>query len=736
MGGVGVAEAEYWALSSDIGKVKSAVATAKKEEATAKLYKLELDEIKDAEKELQAASKVFFGTTDGSLSTDVVILETAKVKLGLGDGTTDITATITSAQAYVTSGSSYTTVSALKGEDVETGAFWVDEDMMEELEAGIKAAQAVADLAAAGKTTKEKIDEANEELKEILKDFVAVRKEGLGTFIPAETALSEAVNTAYALINVSKTVGTGAATSPSAIISESELGTGTDVVEANLWVTPSQFSSYEKAIDTAAKAYISSSKNAASLTKATATLATATATINAAATRNGHGTKETFDQLYTDLGTLITSSKALIAPTAFRESSVNGTDVDASLQWSTSKDLDKFEDSLDVAMEVWEEEESTVADLTASKDSLTSAQALFVAACAPGLKGETVSAKVDLLAQINLVKPLLSTKTSRYGGTDISSRYKWVPYSTTDGSIAPLKALDMAYDKAYDLYKEQSVTPGAIIAETSALEAAITAFNDIAQEGTKEDVDAARADLEDAIDDAGDATRGIIRSIDGANVDPRDDWAPDSAFTALSTAISNAKKVLADKNKTADELDAAVTALESAIDEFENAIQAGTKGRSAQSINAGWNMQVPAIPSISMMSEEEREREEEEEREREEEEEREREEEEEREREEEEEREREEEEEREREEEEREEEEREEEEEEHEEEEEEEEEPEVEEEEEEEPEVEEEEEEEPEVEEEEEEEEPEVEEEEEEEEPEVEEEEEEDDGPQFEVAGK
>lgn len=164
-------------------------------------------------------------------------------------------------------------------------------------------------------------------------------------------------------------------------------------------------------------------------------------------------------------------------------------------------------------------------------------------------------------------------------GSDLYESEKWV-------TAADVSALKVAIFDAHITSHDPNATTAEVEAAIAVLTEAIDTFNDALQQGTTPDPitpelpDTPTPDktaLTGAIAAAIAAKTGATESVDGSNVDVDDTWVSADDVAALVAAIATAQGVVDDEEADQDTIEAAVTALNDAVQVFKNAAKAGLK---------------------------------------------------------------------------------------------------------------------------------------------------------------
>ena len=167
-------------------------------------------------------------------------------------------------------------------------------------------------------------------------------------------------------------------------------------------------------------------------------------------------------------------------------------------------------------------------------------------------------------------------------GSNISPTKEWVTQEVMD-------ALELVITAAATV-KSQATTQEQVDNAVTALNTAITVFNEARKSGTKA---ADEDDLDELIVIAEALMEGVQISDDGSDISPSVDWVTQSVWDALESAIENAETVAGEN--TAEAFEALLTAKNT----FENAMKKGTQGivPTEFSVNnsAQWNTAITSI---------------------------------------------------------------------------------------------------------------------------------------------
>ncbi|MDR2973822.1 MAG: discoidin domain-containing protein, partial [Propionibacteriaceae bacterium] len=154
-------------------------------------------------------------------------------------------------------------------------------------------------------------------------------------------------------------------------------------------------------------------------------------------------------------------------------------------------------------------------------------------------------------------------------GSDVDPAGLWVTAAVQD-------ALDAALTAAEVVLADESATQAQVDAAVAALADAVAVYEAAVKAGLRP-VPVDKSVLESGMVAAGEASVGVVESVDGSDVDPTGSWVTAAVQDALDAALAAAEVVLADKSATQAEVDAAVEALADAVTVYEAAVKPGVK---------------------------------------------------------------------------------------------------------------------------------------------------------------
>jgi len=150
--------------------------------------------------------------------------------------------------------------------------------------------------------------------------------------------------------------------------------------------------------------------------------------------------------------------------------------------------------------------------------------------------------------------------------TNVAIGTKWVTESEMTAFTDAIKAAQTVCDNS-------EATKDEVDAAVSTLKTAVDTFNLALKAGTK----VVKTALLSAITDATTAKTGVLVNTVATNVAIGTNWVTQSEMTALTDAIKAAQTVCDNSEATKDEVDTAVSILNTAKDTFNSALKAGAK---------------------------------------------------------------------------------------------------------------------------------------------------------------
>ena len=428
--------------------------------------------------------------------------------------------------------------------NVSVGTQWVAQGALDTFNAAIAAANTVAQNTAA---TQAEVDAAETTLNAAITAFNSAKQAGTKPGPAADkTALSAAIATATAA-KTGIAVNTAAANVP----------VGTQ------WVAQGVMDTFNTAISTAETVVQNATAAQAEVDAAVTALNGAVAAFNDA---KQAGTKPGPAEDRTALDTAIATATAAKTGIVVNTAAAN---VLEGTQWVTQGAMDTFDGVIAAAETVSQNTAATQAQVDAATAALNSAVAAFNAAKQAGTKPGPAEDKTALNARItaaNAAKAGIAVDTN---GANVPMGTQWVTetvMATFDAAIAVAEAV------AQDADANQAQVDAA--ADT--LNTAITAFNAAKQDGTKPETAADKTALNAAIATATAAKIGIVVDTDAGNVFVGIQWVIQDVMDTFNAAIATAETVSQNIYANQAQVDAAVTALNGAVDTFNTAKQAGT----------------------------------------------------------------------------------------------------------------------------------------------------------------
>jgi hypothetical protein len=336
-----------------------------------------------------------------------------------------------------------------------------------------------------------------------------------------------------------------------------------DVPEGAEWVSQAAMDALNAAIAAAQAVFQNADAAQAEKTKAIAKLTEAIAVFNDA---KQTGTKtEAADKtaLNAAIATANTAKSGVVVNT-------DAANVPEGTQWVVQAALDAFNGAISAAETVAQNAGATQAEADTAVTALNAAVTSFNNAKQTGTKTETPVNKTALNAA-------LETAAAAKSGIAVDTDAANVPEGTQWVSQAAMDALDAAIAAAQAVAQKTDAAQAEADTAVTALNAAVTTFNNAKQTGTKTETPVNKEALTTAITAAAAAKSGIVVNTNAANVPEGTQWVAQAAMAALDAAIATAQAVAQNAGATQAETDGAVTALNAAVTSFNNAKQAGTK---------------------------------------------------------------------------------------------------------------------------------------------------------------
>ncbi|ONI46721.1 hypothetical protein AN642_00475, partial [Epulopiscium sp. SCG-B10WGA-EpuloA2] len=244
--------------------------------------------------------------------------------------------------------------------------------------------------------------------------------------------------------------------------------------------------------------------------------------------------------------------------------SVDGADIFTYEQWVTQDTKDTLSTAISTAQIVLDNEEATLAEVATAVQNLNTATDTFNAAKQYGSK--TVSKEV-LIALIETVTENLDATQVSINGEDVFIYKQWVTQNEHN-------ILNQAIDDSQAIVDKPNASSGEILLSSETLFDANVTFNEGKKYG-KKSVD--KSALITAIENATTNLSSVPVKENGDELFTYEKWVTQAEKDALNTAIETAKALLELNDKTQDEIDEAVTALNDANTTFNNAKDFGTK---------------------------------------------------------------------------------------------------------------------------------------------------------------
>jgi formylglycine-generating enzyme required for sulfatase activity len=247
--------------------------------------------------------------------------------------------------------------------------------------------------------------------------------------------------------------------------------------------------------------------------------------------------------------------------------SADGSDVPAESYWVSQADLDALNTAIDAAETTAQNLAASQAEKTAAASALVEATEAFNQAKQNGTKAAAnKTALNEAIAAANAAKTGVAASAD---GSDVPESGYWASQAAFDDLNAAIGAAQMV---SQDPAADQTGVDAAVSALTTATEV----FNTAKQPGTKSSV-ADKTALAAAIGTANAAKTGVAVSADGSDVPMDLYWASQAAFDTLTTAIGAAETTAQDLAAEQAEVEAAASALTSAVNAFKTTARRGTK---------------------------------------------------------------------------------------------------------------------------------------------------------------
>ena len=419
------------------------------------------------------------------------------------------------------------------GNNVQPTDMWVDPDMQTDFQAAINAALAVYNLTDPAIITNVMVSDAIYALQQAINVYTpqpgtqATRAEKEGLY----DALDDANNIALAIVSTD----------------------GKNVDFNDEWVTPAEQQAFNDAKNAAQQVFNNANATGAEVAAAITALNDAISAYEAA--------KEAGSYVAPADKTALQNAIASADTVALVTVAANGNNVPDTKQWVTPTEQQAFNDAKTAANAVLNDPAATAQEIADATDAMLAAIANYEDAKETGLFVDR-SALAAKIAAANAV-PLFPSSTD---GSDILLGSPWVDY-TEQQAFTDAKAT------AQQVFNDPTSSSQNIADAVTALQAAMDAYAAADEPGTMQPDKSALQRAHDAAE----AMTVAVVSVDGKDVDSAADWIEQSDLDAFMDAIADAEAVLQDNTKTQSEIDAAVTALAQAVEDYYAALKSGTK---------------------------------------------------------------------------------------------------------------------------------------------------------------
>ena len=313
---------------------------------------------------------------------------------------------------------------------------------------------------------------------------------------------------------------------------------GKDVDPKETWVPSTVDEEFTKALNEAKSVLAKETATQEEVDNAVANLNTAIETY-----KPENGTKVNL----AELEAAITKAEGL---TKADSVSPDGKDIDPDKTWVTEEVKNNLEKTLSEAKSVLEKIDSTQEEVDNAVANLNTAIETYKPE--NGTKVNLAELEAAILKAEGLTK---ADKTSEYG-KDVDPSETWVTKSVDE-------KLTTALNNAKNILADNEATQENIDKATNELLQAIESYKPI--NGSKVYL----AELEAAISKAEGLTKADKTSEDGKDVDPSETWVTKSVDEKLTTALNNAKNILADNEATQENIDKATNELLQAIESYK-----------------------------------------------------------------------------------------------------------------------------------------------------------------------
>jgi hypothetical protein len=248
--------------------------------------------------------------------------------------------------------------------------------------------------------------------------------------------------------------------------------------------------------------------------------------------------------------------------------------VPVGTKWVTQDEMTALTNAIASAETVKDKTAATQAEVDAATTALANATSAFTTAKKDGTKTETTAAnKTALTNAINAANTAKDGVVTNTTAANVPVGTKWV-------TQAEMTAMANAIASAETVKNNASATQTEVDAATTVLANATSAFTTAKKDGTKtETIAANKTALTNAISTANTAKDGVIASATALATGSK--WVLPDDLAAFNTAISAAQAVADNATATQNEVDNAVTALNTATSTFNGKVknvEAGAKG--------------------------------------------------------------------------------------------------------------------------------------------------------------
>jgi len=271
------------------------------------------------------------------------------------------------------------------------------------------------------------------------------------------------------------------------------------------------------------------------------------------------------------LATAITTARDLHAATVERADPAAAANVPVGTFWATPAVRGEFNTAIGAAQAVHDYAAATQYDVNRAVADLATAQATFTAARTQGTYVSIDIDREDLATAISVAQGLHAATVER---ADLAAAAN-VPVGTYWATPTVRGLFNTAIGVAQAVYEDDDATQANVDAAVTALETAQETFIEDRTEGTYVPP-VVRTALADAIEEAEGLLDLTDPSPDGQGILTTRFWAPAADITAFETAIDEARDVYEDDDATQADVDAAVTALETAQETFIEDREPGT----------------------------------------------------------------------------------------------------------------------------------------------------------------